>query len=234
MVCSDVTLDDLVDFHTGIEDFDYGAEATIFSMGAPTDAVYCIRTGAVKMVRFDQSGNSRIVRVLKKGDVAGLESAFSDNFEHSAIAASDVHACRIPISLFRHFITTHPALQGRLFEKSQAALRDAESWLAHLVGGTIPIRTRLARLLLRLRMGSGDRIYRFSLDDMAAILGTTPESVSRTVSEFVRLGLLEKGRGTATNRHFRGNIAGLEEISREGKRPGRIPTPPTVQLDGPP
>lgn len=216
MVCSDVTLDDLVDFHAGIDDFDYGHGATIFHMGAPTEAVYCIRAGAVKMVRYDPAGNEHIVRVLKVGDVAGFESAFADRYEHAAIAVGEVRACRIPITYFRRFVSQHSALQTRLLQKSQEALREAEAWLSELVGGTTPARTRMARLLLRLRVGSGDRIHRFSVDDMAAIIGSTPETVSRVVSEFVRAGFLVKGGSGAASRHFRGDIAALEKISQEG------------------
>ncbi|MBI4986917.1 MAG: Crp/Fnr family transcriptional regulator [Rhodocyclales bacterium] len=215
MVCSDVTLDDLVDFHAGIDDFDYDHDATIFGMGEATEAVYCIRGGAVKMVRADPAVGGRIVRVLKKGDVAGLESAFAERYEHTAVAVGAVRACRIPIAYFRHFVAKHAGLQVRLFEKSQAALREAETWLAELVGGTIPARTRLARLLLRLRIGDGDRIHRFSVNDMATIIGTTPETVSRIVSEFVRQGLVVKGGNSIVSRHFRGDIAALEKISQE-------------------
>jgi CRP-like cAMP-binding protein len=216
MVCSDVTLEDLVDFHAGIGDFDYGNGAALFDMGQPTEAVYCIRTGAVKMVTVDPAGGERIVRVLKTGDVAGLESAFAPTYGLSAVAVGEVRACRIPIAYFRHFVSKHAGLQVRLFEKSQAALREAETWLAQLVGGTTPVRTRLARLMLRLRVGADDRIHRFSVDDMAAIIGSTPESVSRIVSELVRKGVLVKGGSGAASRHFRGDIAALEKISQEG------------------
>lgn len=214
MVCADVTLDELVAFHAGIEDLSYGNRTTIFDMGTPTNAVYCIRSGAVKMVRRDATGEERIVRVLKKGDVAGLESAFVDRHEYAAIAVGGVLACRIPIAHFRGFIAKHVALQATLLEKSQAALREAEAWLAELVGGTIPSRTRVARLLLRLREGDGDRIYRFSLEDMAAILGCTPETVSRAISELVRKGYLVKQGADISSRHFRGDIAALMALAR--------------------
>jgi CRP-like cAMP-binding protein len=213
MVCSDVTLDDLVDFHAGIDSFDYADDAGIFAMGAPTAAVYCIKAGVVKMLRHDPyDGKHRIVRVLKKGDVAGLESAFSSHYEHSAIAVGEVRACRIPIAYFKNFIAKHAGLQLRLFEKSQAALREAENWLTQLVG-TTPARTRLARLLIYLRIGETDRIHRLNLNDMAAIIGTTPETVSRIISDFGRQGLLAKGRNSAGNRFFIGDFAGLQSIS---------------------
>jgi CRP-like cAMP-binding protein len=155
------------------------------------------------------------VRVLKLGDVAGLESVFEPRYEYSAIAVGSVQACRIPMHHFHEFLGRYPSLQRRLIERSQAALRDAHTWLAQIVGGTTPVRIRLARLLLNLRIGDTDRMIRFSGDDMAAILGSTPETVSRAVSEFVRLGILNKTCGSKNNRVFRGDIAALEAIARE-------------------
>ena len=37
---------------------------------------------------------ARIVRVLKLGDVAGLESVFREKYDYSAIAVDTVRACR--------------------------------------------------------------------------------------------------------------------------------------------
>lgn len=216
MVCGDVTLEELIDFHTGIDDFDFEPGAALFTAKMPADAVYCIRAGAVKMAHLEPSGITRIVRVLKLGDVAGLESVFRETHDYSAIALNKVRACRIPMSYFRKFMAEHGSLQMRLIESSQAALAEAQSWLAQIVGGNVPARTRMARLLLKLRSGGSDQIIRFSGEDMAAILGITFETVSRVVSEFNRLGILQKVHGGRANSYFRGDIAALEKIALEG------------------
>jgi CRP/FNR family transcriptional regulator len=216
MVCGDVSLEDLNDFHAGIDDFDFAPGATLFAMDTPADAVYCIRGGAVKMVHYEPSGVIRIVRVLKPGDVAGLESTFRERYDYSAVALDAVHACRIPMPYFHKFIESHASLQKRLMETSQQALNEAQAWLAQIVGGNIPARTRLARLLLKLRTGNTDRILRFTGEDMAAILGITFETVSRLVSEFRRLGILHNVDGGRSTRFFRGDIAALEQIAQEG------------------
>lgn len=215
MVCSDVSLESLVDFHAGIDDFDFEPGATIFTLGTEADAVYCIRGGAVKMVHLEPSGTVRIVRVLKVGDVAGLESTFRRHYDYSALAIDRVRACRIPMPYFHKFIGSHPELQMRLMERSQAALSEAENWLAQMVGGSIPARVRVARLLLKLWTGNGDRILRFTGEDMASILGITFETVSRITSEFARMGILHKVPGKE-KRYFRGDIAALEKIAHEG------------------
>lgn len=213
MVCSEVTLENLIDFHAGIEDFDFEPGAHLFSMDTSADAVFCLRIGAVKMVHLEPGGGVRIVRVLLPGDVAGLESTFRANYDYAAIAIDRVRACRIPMAYFHKFIGSYPSLQLRLMERSQAALTEAETWLAQIVGGSTPARIRVARLLLKLRLDHGDRILRFPGEDMAAILGITFETVSRVTSEFARLGILHKGQGAAGKAYFRGDIAALEKIA---------------------
>ena len=215
MVCAGIRLEDLISFHVPIDDMVFAPGATLYQMGETAQGVHCVRHGAIKLVRLDVSGAQRIVRILKKNDVAGLESVLTGTHRHAAIALTEVHTCRIPMPHFHQFIAEHPGLQLRLLEKSQEALHEADSWLSDLVSNTIPARTRLARLLLRLRIGDGSRIHRLSLADTGAILGLTPETLSRLLNELIDQGLLEKiGKGMA-NRHYLGDMAALALISQE-------------------
>lgn len=214
MVCADVSLEDLVAFHTPIDDLVYPAGSVLFRAGGAATAVHCVRLGAIKLVKPDASGDQRIVRILKKNDVAGMESLFSGINQHTAVALTEVHSCRIPMNHFHNFIAQHPALQMRLLERSQETLREVDSWLSDLVSNIVPARVRTARLLLRLRVGDSDRIHRLPLADLADILGLTQETVSRTISDMIREGVLVRvGKGMAS-RHLRGDIAGLTAIAQ--------------------
>jgi CRP-like cAMP-binding protein len=110
MVCADVSLEDLLAFHIPIDDMAFEAGATIYNMADHANAVYCVRQGAIKLLRYDVSGNQRIVRFLKKGDVVGLDSVFANEQQHTAIALTATQLCRIPMSHFKDFINKHPAL----------------------------------------------------------------------------------------------------------------------------
>jgi CRP-like cAMP-binding protein len=73
MVCADVSLEDLLAFHTPIDDLVFEAGATLYNETDKASAVYCVRQGLIKLVRYDVSGNQRIVRFLKKSDVVALD-----------------------------------------------------------------------------------------------------------------------------------------------------------------
>lgn len=215
MLCSQVSTRQLAFFHTWIDGIVAHPGDVIYNVSAPADGFYCIRSGTVKLVRYSQSGVARIVRILKGGDVAGLEAVFSDRFAHTAVAVGEVRICRIPIANFRAMIQENGDLQRRLLEKSQAALQEVETWLSELAGGigAAPARQRMARLLLSLREGESERINRFNIEDIGGMLGISMETVSRILSDMARQGLIEKCGSGKADRHFRADIDGLERVA---------------------
>lgn len=235
MVCSDVTVEELADFHTWIDDLTIPPGGTLFGAELPANGVYCIRSGMVKLVRFSISGAQRIVRIVKRGDVVGMEAVFSPSFEHTAIAIGEVIACRIPVANFRRMIEANPNLQRRLLEKSQQALREAETWLSELAGGTAQARERMARLLLRLRDGHTNRIHRFNLEDIGAMLGITIETASRILADFSRQGQLTKSHAGAEKRHYSADIDALEAIAKgeSAEQPPPLPRASAAEARAP-
>lgn len=223
MVCADVSLEDLLAFHVPIDEMAFEAGATIYNMADRASAVYCVRQGVIKLLRYDVSGNQRIVRFLKKGDVLGLDSVFADEQQHTAIALTATQLCRIPMSHFKDFINKHPALQLRLLEKTQEALRETDSWLSELVSNTVPAKIRLSRLLLQLRIGDSDRVHRLSLADFGGILGITPETVSRLLTELGDAEILVKAGSGPNGRNYRADIPALTAISLDSGRARQTP-----------
>lgn len=223
MVCANVSVDALADFHTCIDDLRLQAGDTIFRAGTATTGVYCIRAGLVKFVKYSKNGSQRIVRIVRRGGVAGVEALFSGFHDLTAIAVGEVAVCRIPPAHFRRMMDDNPALQRGLLEQSHQTLKETETWLAELAGGSAQASERMARLLLRLRDGRSNRVHRFSLEDIGAMLGIAIETASRIISEFTRVGLLTKGRSRSARRYFNADIAGLVRAA-EGlgaTKPGR-------------
>lgn len=219
MVCADVTADDLDDFHTCIDDLTIRRGETIFQADTPAAGVFCIRAGFVKLVDFSNTGGQRIVRIVRRGGVAGMEAIFSSAFEHTAIAMEDVSACRIPAAYFRRMVDAKPMLQRRLLEYSHQTLKEAETWLSELAGGNAPTRQRMARLLLRLREGKTEKIHRFSLEDLGAMLGITVETACRILADFNRAGLLTKSSATTALRYYKADIDRLAAVADGSHEP---------------
>lgn len=173
----------------------------LYLAGQRAEHIHVIRSGAVKLVRGDDGGHQRIVRILKEGDMAGLEALSGARFGQAAVAANDVEACRIPLAPFRAALEECRALRNAVMERALAAVQESELWLFLFSGGRHSSRCRVARLLLRLRIGDTAQIHRLTLDDMGAILGMAPETVSRAIADLARKGVVgQVGQGRGRRR----------------------------------
>ncbi|TXG78266.1 MAG: Crp/Fnr family transcriptional regulator [Rhodocyclaceae bacterium] len=198
-----------------IDRIDLQPDSVLFNFGERAKAVYCLRSGVMKLVRYDLGGNQRIVRILTAGDLAALESAFEHEQQHTAIAITQAQLCRIPAPQFRQWADSNDEIRRRLLEQSRVALRKADYWLSELVGNMIPARVRLARLLLQLRAGTSDEIHRLRLVDYGGILGIAPETACRILNELMEDGVLTKAGRTRDGRLFRADIDALMQLASE-------------------
>lgn len=217
MVCADIEAERVATFQSAVAPLTIRRGEMLFQADMPAARVYFIRSGFIKMVKYSSNGGQRIVRVIEGGGVAGMETLFSPTFENTAIAMGEVVACSIPAANFRRMIDDNPALQRRLLEHAHLALRQAETWLSELAGGNAKTRERMARLLLCLRDNGSNRIHRFSLEDIGAILGTCVETVCRMLTQFKREGLLTKDSAgfaeNATMPFYYADIGRLEAVA---------------------
>ena len=187
---ADLTEQDFNQIHTPIDDLAFASDAVLYTEGAPAVGVFSLRKGMVKLLRSTADGRERIVRVLRPGDVLGLEALATAHYDTEAVAMTEVHACRIPLSVLHHLSANSPRLHMRLMQKWQQALRDADDWLAELNFGSA--RQRVARLALKMRDHDQTKMTSlFARDDMGAMLDLKLETVSREISALVRDGLIK-------------------------------------------
>jgi len=96
----------------------------------------------------------------------------------------------------------------------QQALNEADAWLTQFTTGTA--RQRVARLLLRLACPASDhRLRLFGREDMAAMVGLTTETVSRTIAEL-------RNRQPHYRRAAAARIATRSGCSSPGLRPRNL------------
>lgn len=169
-------------------------KATLYSEGVDGDAVYTIRRGLVRLVHYAPNGTRRIVRLLKAGSVSGMEILVGSHYHHSAEAVTDTDLCRIPAKVVAQLESRNPALHQALMVRWQNSVDEADSVITELSTGTA--QARAARFLLQAACDEQRTAsHHLSREDIAALLGLTVETVSRTFAEFKRSGwLTENGR----------------------------------------
>lgn len=194
--------------HMPIEEMDFAAGQTLYSTGGPGKALYTVRSGLVKLVQYLPDGNQRIVRLLKRGTTAGLETLLDPHYEHTAIAVLPTSVCRIPRQVVDRLSQETPRLHQQLMRRWHDALNQADSWLTELSTGKAP--QRLARLLTHLADDDGIVIL-LSREDLGAMLGISSEHASRTVGELRRQGAITE---LASN-HYRCDMTRLTDIGAD-------------------
>jgi CRP/FNR family transcriptional regulator, anaerobic regulatory protein len=163
---ADLNEDDFSMIHAPIDDLEIRAGTELYALGAQALGVFTLRTGMIKLVRVASDGRPRIVRVLRPGDVAGLEALATAHYDSDAVALTDVSVCRIPLAVMH-------------------TLKEADDWLADLNFGTA--RQRVSNLILKMRSPADAQITTlFARDDMGAMLDLKLETVSRAISGLVR------------------------------------------------
>lgn len=182
---ADLNEDDFSLIHEPIDDMEFVAGRIIYSEGEKAIGVFTLRHGMVKLVRTTADGRERIVRVLKTGDIVGIEALATGHYDSEAVALSDTKVCRIPLQVLHKLSTHSPRLHARLMQKWQQALKGADDWLADLNFGTA--RQRVAKFVLKMRhLDEPSQSTLFAREDMGAMMDLKLETVSREISGLVR------------------------------------------------
>lgn len=167
----------------------------IYGAGDNVSQLMVVHTGLLKISRISADGQEQIIRVLHPGDFVG-ESAFLSGGrpDHFATALEAGSMC-----VFRHqdlgeLIGAHPSIGLRMLQAVSRRLDATEERLAAVT--SVEVGGRLARYLVDLpAQRSGRDMTRVRLPlakkDIASLLDTTPESLSRQLRRLQDGGVIE-------------------------------------------
>lgn len=187
---ADLNEEDFKMIHAPVDNLEFPVHAALFQEGASALGIFTLRTGMVKLVRNTADGRQRIVRVLRPGDVVGLEALAHGKYDSDAIALTEISVCRLPLSVIHTLQTNSSRLHQKLMEKWSAALKEADDWLVDINFGTA--RNRVGNFVLKMRDPMNPQtVTLFAREDMGAMMDLKMETVSREISALVREGVLE-------------------------------------------
>ena len=187
---ADLDESDFSKIHAPIDDLEYAVDSVLMQEGDRAPGLFTVRSGMFKLVRTTSDGRERIVRVMRQGDVIGLEALVHGKFETSAVALTAASVCRIPLDVIQTLAVQSPRLHQSLMRKWSHNQKEAEDWLADLNYGTA--RQRVVNFILKMRSPTDMQLVTlFSREDIGAMVDLTMETVSREVSQLVRSKVLE-------------------------------------------
>ncbi|WP_153122528.1 Crp/Fnr family transcriptional regulator [Peribacillus tepidiphilus] len=169
----------------------------IFFQGDPLVNVYFIQEGLVKVYRNDANGREQIVSILSKDELFPHIGFFRDGtYPAFAQAIEQTKMIRIPKNRFEEILIANPELCVKLFKVLGEKIIDLQTRLeAQILNNTYE---QIIKLLIRLGESHGKnmkdgKVYldvNVTNQDLAKMIGTSRESISRTFSKLKKQKLL--------------------------------------------
>lgn len=182
--------EDFSKIHSPIDDLSFEAHSNIYTQGDSAQSLYTLREGYIKLLHVNPDGSSRIIRVVLPGNLFGMEALLGERYEHSAVALTNIHLCKIPKAIISSLGEESPRLHRQIVKKWGEALSQSESWFSEINAGRIEV--RLARFLLKLAKESGSFAIAplFKREDMGLMMDVKFETISRALASMAEQGLL--------------------------------------------
>jgi len=176
----------------------YPARAEVFHQGESAKFLYIVRQGRLKLSLITPRGRSVAVRFAAPGDLLGLSAVLNHTRHEFAAQTLDASflIC-VPRNRFLRLLQSYPAL--RVFA-TEALARDHKAILDGFrrLGTGASVRERLALLLMNLlELTRTDHLpvsvrMNWSNKELANMINSSRETVSRIMGQFEREGFIER------------------------------------------
>ena len=181
----------------------------IYTPGETSEALFLLKAGRVRTYRLTADGKKLVLSTLEPNTVFGdMPLAGQQMYGAFAEAVDDCLVCVLGRADLEHLIQTRPLVAIRLLEIVSRRLLEAEAVIEEFAFKGVP--ARLATLLVRMSGRDGaDEVRGHSHQEIAEMIGAYRETVTLTLDDFKRRGLVAVGRRYVQilDRH------GLEQIA---------------------
>jgi CRP-like cAMP-binding protein len=200
------------------EDRDVPVEQAIYFEGDPGEHLYLVATGKVKLLRHTAFGRDVLLDILRGGEYFGnLAILGGHGYTETAVAQTDCCILQVSSPNFEKILNHYPDVSLKVLQAVGQRLEESQEIVKQL--SVYSADQRIAAALIRLAKKMGEQKEEglliqlpFSRQDLAAMTGTTVETVSRVMSRFAEQGLVTTGRKWVEIK----DLQGLERIAKEG------------------
>lgn len=194
-------------------------DTVMFFQGDPSDSLHLILSGSVKVYQTSEQGRQRILKILGPREIVG-ELAMLDGQPRSATVAALDDTATVSISRrdFEKFVAERPEFLWKVVESLCEKVRHVSGEMMEMSFREVPYRLlrALAQLCEQHRQASpeGTRIaIRLTSADLAGMVGTSRENVSRLLAQFQEEGLVRMERGQLVVPDAKALVRALEYAS---------------------
>ena len=175
----------------------YRKGAAIFSKGDPSNALFIIKSGKVRILSLSDKGTETIVHILKEGAIFGELLLSEEKRAFTAVAGTDALVTALPKGGLVELLSAIPTVSKNFIRLLSKRLAKVEMEFGDF--GHTWSYNRLAKILLRLCEEHGKETpagivipLRLTHEDLANLIGTTRETVTTQMIRFRRMGLVKR------------------------------------------
>jgi CRP/FNR family transcriptional regulator len=193
----------------------YPQRAMLTTEGQPPQGVFIVCQGRIKLTSMSKDGKSVILRIVQAGEIIGLSAVITNTpYESSAETVLPTQVRFVAANDFLRILGNHPQAASHA---AQALGRECVSAYNEIRSLALApsVASKLATLLLSwcrpsALKGRELRIHsQFTHEEIAEMLGTSRETVTRVLSDFKKKRVLEsRGAGFYVR-----NLAALEAMA---------------------
>jgi CRP/FNR family transcriptional regulator, polysaccharide utilization system transcription regulator len=160
----------------------------LFMQGDKAVYLYYIVEGMAKSYTINEHGKEYISRIYAEGDFIGHTALLdSGSHESSAMSLRDTTLALMTAEDFHDLLGKSKSFAGRFIKDLAMTNNQSELRLSHLAYNSA--RKKVAEALLYIsachkETNGNNTSFNFSREDISAVSGITPESVSRNLSDF--------------------------------------------------
>ena len=197
---AELTQADMQVINQQFREYGYQAGETIYHSGDRAANLYVVAAGKIKLLRHTPSGQDVLLDILAPGDFFGsLTTASNEVLPDTAQAQTAACVLAITSKQFRELLRQYAGVAVAVLDITAARLQEAQESVQQL--SAYPVEQRLAVTLIKLvdKLGEPNELglliqMPLSREDLAQMIGSTTETVSRTMSQFQKEGLIQSGR----------------------------------------
>jgi CRP/FNR family transcriptional regulator len=196
-------------------DRNYTRGESIFMEGEQASGFYIVADGQVKIFKTSMEGKEQILHIYGPGNPFGEVPVFSGSrFPANAQALVKSHILFLPRNAFVRLIADHPSLSMNMLGELSMRLRQFTVQIENLSLKEVPSRLASYLIYLAREQDNPEQVtLAISKGQLASLLGTIPETLSRIFAKMSTQGLI-RVEGKAL---YLLDPIGLEDLAVAGK-----------------
>jgi CRP/FNR family transcriptional regulator len=179
----------------------FAKKETIFAEGDPSDWLYIVRKGKVKITKISHEGKEIILEIISSMDFfGGIAVVRGFPYPANAVAMEDTEVLKISRKNLMSIMDRFPNLMYCMATNIGDRIKGSHETLKSIA--LEKVESRIASLLIKLSDKAGEKTpdgimitMKLTKQDIAEMVGTTVETSIRTMSKLTKTGIVASKSG---------------------------------------